>query len=285
MDKLYHALNYKIIDYKSPVPFGNRKAALIGWYNKDGLYCQSDVCPLPGYSKETLEDVILQIEALKHGSVDDDMIHPSLHFALHHPDIQGSKMKDQRYQALIHSKNFDTIRDNLKGFRTVKIKTSGLETQKIIELIERLKTHTMIRLDAQRQALDPNLALYLIHNSQAYDYIEEPLVTSKNLSGLKIALDETLYLEKAKPLDFEPVALVYKPTLCGGLKRIKDFYPDLPLIMSSCFETSLGLKRLCLLHQTLYKDQDTCLGLDTFPLEEPQAYLIKKAPYVIYPPE
>lgn len=280
MVMLFDDLTYKYVNYVSPAPFGEKQALVLSWKSGEKTF-MSDICPLPGYSKETLKDVIEQLEAIKKGQYSYDLLYPSVHFALMHPLEQETKITPQRYQALVHSHFYESKKNDLNLFKTLKIKIKDFKPSVLIELIKKYSKSHIIRLDAQRGSVDPLLIEFLLKHPSDYEYIEEPCLDQKECFHLKIALDETLYTEKKFPQGYNPVALVYKPTLCGGLDRIKEFNRHIPIVISSCYETSLGLKRLVALHQKLYGTCSWDIGLDTFPLSEPTSYLKKTMPYVI----
>ena len=114
----------------------------------------------------------------------------------------------------------DSDKKKIPLFKTLKIKLNAFTDEEIIELLTTLsRTHT-VRLDAQREPLSSILMDFLLSHEELYEYIEEPKLTSHKANELKIALDETLYIEKQIPQLPNLQALVYKPTLCGGLQEI-----------------------------------------------------------------
>ena len=126
--------------------------------------------------------------------------------------------------------------------------------------------------------LDQLFIDFLIENHSLYDFIEEPLLHQKNAPFLKVALDETIYLNEEISDFLNIKAIIYKPTLCGGLEKIRKFIGVYPIILSSCFESSIGLKRIIKLHQTLSQENNLAIGLDTMPERDPFHLLIKQPP-------
>jgi len=279
MDLLFHDLKIIRFSYESPFPFGLREALRITWTNDQNQKLISDICPLPGYSAESIDDIYSQLLKIKAKTISDDELFPSLHFAVHHPIVEGDPIQPQRYQALIQNgaKSLSSFQNEL--YSSVKIKTSGLLDDEIIRFIKRYEKNLTIRLDAQRTPLSQKLLSFLLEHPESYDYIEEPILNS-DTKNLKIALDETLYIEKNIPELINLSALIYKPTLIGCFTRLPKCHKSVPIILSSCYETTLGLKQIIKFHQIKFPKADWDIGIDTFPLQDPFVILEKEPPYV-----
>jgi O-succinylbenzoate synthase len=283
MDLLYNDLKFFPYSLRLGAPFLEKKGVHVSWINESNISCYADISPLQGYSQETLNDIIKKLEKIRiQKNLNHIDLYPSMDFALNHPLLEGESINPLRYQALVYRHDLDI--KPLHLFKTLKIKINSFEDNEVISLIKTYsKTHDL-RLDAERKPLSKKLLNFLIEHENHYDYIEEPLCHDRK--GLKIALDETLYIEKTMN-DFQDVhALIYKPTLCGGLKKIELFLEaakkhHLKIILSSSYESSLGLLMLMKLHQELNKTQVIDIGLDTLPLGEPRTYLSKNPPYLV----
>lgn len=281
MDLFLHDLKYQFFTFESPYPFFKKQGLYLKWLNDNQEECFSDVCLLPGFSVESYDDVLKQLTQLQHHELDPLNICPSLHFALYHPLHKQDVILPQTYQALIQKKTFEDDLKKLSRFNTVKIKTKDFSPSELISLILKLEhTHTL-RFDANRQLLDQTFIDFLKEHPSCYDYIEEPLLTQKNVDYLHIAVDETIYLHEALPCHIPIKAIIYKPTLCGGLARMSLFMDKYPLVLSSCYESTLGLKRIIKLHQSLYNDASLAIGLDTMPLDDPFKFLSQKPPKLL----
>lgn len=284
MDQLFNDLIIKPYKIKVPSPINVKEGFHLFWTDAQGKKYLSDVSPLKGYSQETLSEIFHDLERLKkQKSILNDSLPPCLDFALRHPLEENESLQPIRYQALIQNPLEAQDEKKLSLFRTLKIKTKDFLPQDVIKFVETLSKTHVIRLDAQRTLLAKDLEYFLVHNPDLYDFIEEPL---NNHEGLKIALDETLYQNQDQIPSHPFHALVYKPTLCGSLVRIEKFLAlakthQAKIILSSSYESSLGLKMLIKLHQHLNKDQNHDMGLDTFPIDEHVSYLNKTPPYLI----
>ena len=284
MDQFFDALTITPYTLKLEAPFYVKKGFHLEWRNKEGKKLISDVSPLIGYSKESVSLVYDQLNALQLGkNIPDEKLYPSVHFALNHPIEDFSKIKKQRYQALIQKNSWEKDVKKIALFKTLKIKTKDFSDHELINLILELSPSHLIRLDAQRAQLSPLLRDFLLSHENLYDYIEEPGLQDKKAHDLKIALDETLYLEKNIPNLPHMAAFIYKPTLCGGLNRMEGFFKKafedkIPIILSSCYESSLGIAMLMQLQQGLDSFQDC--GLDTSSMDEEKPYLKNSPPFL-----
>jgi O-succinylbenzoate synthase len=280
MDLFLHDLNISSFEYVSPSPFFKKKGLLLQWQDGYGQKFISDVCLLEGFSKESYEDILRQLSLIEKKQIKEEELAPSLHFALFHPLNVNDKVLPQTYQMLMQKSSMEEDIQRVKSFHTVKIKTKNFTTPELIDLTLKLHHQHVIRFDANRQLLDPLFIDFLLHHPECYDYIEEPLFHQKNAKNLKVALDETLYLKEPWPCSVNIQALIYKPTLCGGLSRLKDMLGKYPLILSSCYESSLGLKRIIKIQQTFLNDAKMAIGLDTMPIQDPFNFLVKNPPKI-----
>lgn len=281
MDLFLYDLKIRFFNFQSPAPFFKKQGLYLEWTNEQGTQFISDVCLLPGFSQETYSDVLAQIDLLQKKQIDPLKLVPSLHFALNHPLEKGTRAIPQKYQGLIQKKSLNEDLNKIPLFDTLKIKTKDFAAKELINFLLKLyKTHK-IRLDANRGPLDPVLVEFLKEHQYVYEYIEEPIFDQKNIDFLKIALDETIYLNQSFPNFLNIKAIIYKPTLCGGISRINQYLNNYPVIISSCYESTIGIKRIIQLHQHLFNDPLMAIGIDTIPIQDPFKLLDKKPPYVL----
>jgi O-succinylbenzoate synthase len=278
MDRLYHDLTITPYTMKIPSPFCEKKGLILSWINEKNQKCLSDISPLKGFSQESYEEVLRLVTSKDFYKKND--LTPSLDFALHHPIIENEIIKKQKTSKLILSEA--SLSQDLACFSTIKIKTTLFEPRRLISIIKENASRYNIRLDANRQKLDPELKRFLQDHPNLYSFIEEPIIEKEEDKRLKIALDETLYLEKTLPKDFIPSAIVYKPTLCGSIHRIKPFLDfatqnDISLIISSSFESEIGIAMLLKLMDQLDCHEEG--GLDTFTNDHKFQYLSFNKPY------
>ena len=263
MDRLYYDLDFRVYSFKIAPPYYEKKGVILSWLDENRKKHLADISPLKGFSKESFEEVL---EILKKPDFfKNETLPNSLDFALNHPIIIGEQIKPKQTSRLILSEG--CLRKNLTNFKTLKFKVHGFTNERLIDHIKAFSSTHDIRLDANRKALDPKFRKFLLDHPEIYRFIEEPKICDPDDKKLKIALDETLYLEKKIPDEFIPSAIVYKPTLAGSIFRIKPFLDlaikkNIPIIVSSSFESEIGLLMLMKLMDQINCNQDG--GLDTF---------------------
>jgi len=181
-------------------------------------------------------------------------------------------------------KECEEIRKN--GFKTAKLKVGQLNIFQDIERVrlarQVLGNEITLSLDANR-AWDWDEALEFAEVMQDYDieYCEEPLIDSNKLeqlhqqTGMPLALDETLWHAPIPNTDF-PAAnislsgikvLILKPGILGGWDKTKMWIEyaqknGIHCILSSCFESGMGLNWIAFMAKNLLTEQFTA-GLDT----------------------
>lgn len=187
-----------------------------------------------------------------------------------------------------------TLNDNLEdqinsgiaaGYKSFKIKideNSILYTLNVLRSFKKLDIK--FRLDANRGLqLENMIRVFEPDDTGFIEYIEEPFEISSTIkntfsnykilfdkTGLKIALDETLLeIEDINILpDMDWLnALIIKPVAIGSintLSKINDFAKkhDIKLVLSSVFESEIGIKYLYYLASGLKLEHDQ--GFDTF---------------------
>ena len=193
------------------------------------------------------------------------------------------------------------------GFKAVKLKVGQLT---ILQDIERVRLARKIlgdeialRLDANR-AWEWEDAVKFAEAVQDFniEYCEEPLLDSNKLeqlhlqTGMLLALDETLWYAPT-PKSYAPAkhvslsgirALILKPGILGGWNNTKMWIEHaqkngIHCVLSSCFESGLGLNWIALMANELLSEQFPA-GLDTSKwfeqdLIEPR-FLIQNGNYV-----
>jgi len=166
------------------------------------------------------------------------------------------------------------------GYRAVKVKVGNGRMEDDIETVralrETLGDDVALRLDANR-AWDYDTALRFATEvlGCGIQYIEEPTnepsrtIEFMGYSGMPVAIDETVVERGNDILEAwrGARAAVMKPTLLGGpeatlnLARRARNARMIP-VLSSCFETGLGLLALANLASAMYEG-NVAMGLDT----------------------
>jgi O-succinylbenzoate synthase len=266
---------------------GFRRGILVSFQTPNGRVVFGDASPLPGWSRESLEDVLAALENGSRGSG-----FPSLQFAREmamaeaddwagHPApisetplcalIPGGDVNDWMESAL---------RAIAAGARTLKFKIQP-ETADFLPgffrwLEGEVPDEIKVRLDANRSmkfADFMNVAERL--PGHRVEFVEEPLVEYQRLPeligvcALPIALDETLREIRADELGaFRGAsAVVFKPTLMGGWQACRPYAEigramGMKPVISAAHESGLGIAMLAGL--ALRYTPGTAAGLDTY---------------------
>lgn len=226
-----------------------REGVLISPFDQPN--CWAEAAPLPGYSRETIDDVIRAV------SMDVRFQPPSLQFAL---ESLSRKPTTGRVpvSALLHGdpaeilKRAEQLRD--LPFPAVKLKIGWQRSlDEEIELVthvrEKLRDDQRLRLDANRRwPLEQAVQFGRRIAPLGIEYIEEPIQRGRECekfferTKVPYALDETLIGSPSLERFPHAAALVIKPTLLGSRRTIDRLRAtQIPLVFSSCFETSIGL--------------------------------------------
>jgi O-succinylbenzoate synthase len=216
---------------------------------KRSLLLQTDVgwgeiAPLAPWSQETFDDAKQELFRVVYEGAAPTL--PSVRFGV------ASAMRPLKSIQI----PFCPLHRPKPGATHIKLKAkTPLET---IEMIKPFLGKYKIRLDCNRRwSLDEALFFISHFSPNDFDYLEEPvsqdLPRFAKLSKFPIALDET-YRENPQIAIDHVKAIVIKPTLSGFVPK-----SNLPIILSSCYETSLGHLNIAEL-----ADPNLTHGLDTF---------------------
>lgn len=277
------------------------REGLIVRLQEEGAEGFGEVAPLPGFSKESLPQAQLQLvelikawregvpEPAARGDVEvNSGQSPAVAFgwsvALQELQQSPLKLKQPLVSALLLSAPLDDLSAQIEAMGTefpepliVKVKVgrcSLAEDIQRLELIMQRLPGARLRLDGNRSwhvadVLELNHAL----PNLPVQFLEEPLQDASKLpemvrlTGWGYALDESLH-EPCFQLEVTPglEALVLKPSLYGSLERCGELVQTaqrlkIPLIVSSSFESSLGITQLMALAECW--SPDSVAGLDT----------------------
>lgn len=257
-----------------------------------------EVAPLDGVSVESIEQAGLQAQLqleiwASDGDIDYSQLLPSVAFGLSiaELDLSGQLPDEGNYHtAPLYSGDSEGLfakRNELAQHKVVRIKLGKDEPQReglmINQLLESLPDLTL-RLDANRawdlqqaaqfaKPISPSLR-------QRIAYVEEPCLHPSDSvsfainSGIAIAWDETLLAEVRRP-DFAVKdimgvkTLALKPSLLGSVEYCKHIIEQartlsVQIVISSSFESSLGLNQLARLAHWLVPEQTTSLDTAQF---------------------
>jgi len=221
-----------------------------------------EVAPLPGYSKETLDDCLKNL----------DVSFPSVRFANSSSELDLFDARDIEISPLL----IDSF-DFSGPATTYKIKVGHISLTDAISRLKKIKKehpNLKLRIDANRKwTLMQALQFADNFTKSDFAYLEEPVNTFDELlafskkTSFPVAVDESLY---DQPIDrilklSSLRALVIKPTLFGGMEDIEacqKIIGDIPIVLSSSFESGMGLLSICKIASHLELTEP--VGIDTY---------------------
>ena len=253
---------------------GSREGILLRQGNRWG-----DAAPLPGWSRETLEEV----KASLRGS--EDFVPASLRCAREALVEDWVPLRKEVPLNALLDGNADQIlagavRAFSQGCRCLKIKTSRVDSGRLVNLVRDITRETQglcqLRLDPNRSwAFEETLRIAESLRDFPIEYFEEPLADAHCLpeliarSACPIALDETL--REISPADLSlfqgAAALVLKPTLMGGFEHCQEFAREgerlgMTSVVSAAYESGVGIHALGRFAASL--PRISAAGLDTY---------------------
>ncbi len=248
------------------VLLGIREGVLFRDPGSGGL---GDAAPLPGFSQESLAEVL-------HGDPADPSL-PSLVFAAECARQGRLPPVSAAMNALwiAAEESPASLARRLAAWRNPVVKVKPEAEPRPARWLEflRLRPDARLRVDANRAwTLEQTLRIWRALPAGALHYLEEPLRDPDDYPALwarapvPIALDESLRQPEGRPLAEAGAfvrALVLKPTLLGGESAWRPWADlarrrGMDLIWSSCFESGVGLWHLASLSRG-----GAAAGLDT----------------------
>lgn len=262
-----------------------------------------EIAPLPEFSKETLEQGLLQAKQwltqwttwdMSQGKLPLDHLYPSVAFGLSCAlaEMKGRLGEEGNYQiAPLCYGDPDELYEPLnqmQGEKVAKIKVGMYEANRdglIADMLLEAIPDLQLRLDANRSWTPTKAQMFAKYvkpeHRSRIQFLEEPCKTPAESiqfaqeTGIAIAWDETVrepnFSVKNAPHLFssEVKAIVIKPTLVGSLQRCIELIEQahskgLKAVISSSIESSLGLTQLARIAKQY--TPATVPGLDTLDL-------------------
>ena len=263
-----------------------RKGILLTLTNQEGKTARSEISPLPGYSQETVEEALKQLESLKRrilttwwtkqaiSYLENLVLYPSVYFGIEAAllDLLDPLPKDlpcAQYALLLGSPDEIMKRAEKaaqEGFREAKIKLVHLSLDTAHQVADNLKEQFHLRLDLNRKWREKQpLAFCSKYSQDQFEYIEEPIPNPEKLIHFPypFALDETLReTRNLSPfLELKALkALIIKPTLIYPILSFLTLGKK--VVFTSSFEGPVGITQIQRLIGRL-KLGSTHHGLDT----------------------
>lgn len=307
LNKIFHTANIQLSLYRFSLPFkyplhfkGHQLTSREGLWLVAGQanekHLIGEICPLPGFSNETLEQcqqhLLTELQTssnLQKRSIDHSPQIPSIDFALSCLQQQISWHRaDNRDLVsltsvpLLQGDHSDILLryQQLTCPAIIKLKVARFTVKEEVTLLKNLiqrNPKIRFRLDANQQWTEQQYSLFLsLIDTQHIDYIEEPtvsLISNINISEqfkVSLALDESLLGIDSVPIHHCIKALIIKPTLIGCPKRVDQLLKhaqqqQLNISVSASFESPVAinqLQHLAIKWQQQYNVK-VSLGLDT----------------------
>lgn len=267
----------KKIDLPTPLPIPGgvirSRELLIFTHNNISF----ELSPLPGVSSETLAEAHLQIlpyldkleviENSRFSSYDltrplfnlielNETLLPSVLFCLEQYLFLKCQIHTQQKTVKVHHLIPDLkLFTDLKDGEVYKCKIGKYSINEEVQIIKNIlsNNNVILRLDGNRAFTQEQFLKYLplatYTTKSSIDYFEEPLRNINDYNGphFPLAIDESFHSFDAivQLKHYEVKALVYKPTIMGGISTLISFIKNqpikhLPICISSSFEGPVG---------------------------------------------
>lgn len=234
-------MSYSLFEYVHPTK--NKKGIIV----QKGS-CFGDISPLPNWSEESFEEALEEtIEVLTNQKKPK---FPSVRFGL-------SCLNQPLTPFAV---NLCALNQPKPGCKSLKLKLGNLNLSEAINLVLEYKSHFKLRLDFnQKWDFEKLMAFVNNFSKEDFEYLEDPTQTIQELykfseiTKFPIAIDD-FYRKNLDTKIPHLKAIVIKPTLSNPNVTL-----PVPVILSSCYESSLGIAHIANLAQN-----NLCQGLDTF---------------------
>ena len=248
-----------------------RQGVLLHITDEKGNKGWGDIAPLPKWSRETLEEALLELEQRKGQILKTEWtieklkklsFYPSVTFRLEsallslldplpsHTVLTSALLMGSLEEILSQA----TLRKK-EGYLVAKLKVGNLSFKEAFDAIDQLKDTFRLRVDVNRAwKTKESLQFFSKFPLDAFDYVEEPFQDPQdlNLFTHPLAVDESFPNNLSlKQLEALPTlkALIYKPTMQGGMVGCLPLLAwankrGIELVLSSSFESDIGLAHI-----------------------------------------
>lgn len=218
--------------------FGPKEGFLL---HQDGAW--SEVSPLPGRSRETLDKILQQLKALEKGYT--GLLFPSVEFGLF--GLTAPKISKAPVCLFLMGSPQDILIRAKKncGCTTAKIKLDSFDLSTAVFLVKLLKQDFRLRIDlGESWDLEKTLSFCSYFHPKDFDFIEDP---GHDASPFQMASDNA---------DLGST-IVWKPMVRGLPEK------GAPVILSSSYESGVGLHHIAALAE-VWEIPSHPLGIGTF---------------------
>lgn len=262
---------------------------------KDEKGCKSwgEVAPLPNWSRETVQECLLQIKQREKEILGCDwsfstfveqichlQLLPAVAFGLESALLSFlspvrnviapiSALFMGSYQEILQAAELRYA----EGFTSAKLKVSQLSFEEATNIIEELKNLFRLRVDVNRAwTTQESLNFFSKFSLETFDYIEEPFQNPQDLHLFThpLAIDESypydLTLEQLSSIP-SLKSVIYKPTIQGGIAHCQKLHEwtklnNIQLVISGSFESEVGLMHCAAIANRL--ELSSSVGLGTY---------------------
>ena len=268
---------------------GSRKGLIVAGRRLDGSMAWGEVAPLPGFSRETLEEAKAEVLSVCSGRVDPPGTLASVRCGL---EQLARGLRDRRNLQLQRDRialcalmgagaatDMARVRACQKaGYSFVKLKVGSQGIDVDIKLVRAVRTmlgsRVSLRVDANRAwKMDEAAAFAAGVRDSSIAYIEEPLADPGGLEelvcrhGVHVALDESLTGREPSWLQKQSFVhtIVLKPTVLGGHSCVLTWARaaesiGMRAVVSAAYESGIGMSGLVEMAACMPRDSGAGLG-------------------------
>lgn len=245
-----------------------RKGILLHLTHQDGRVATAEISPLPGYSAETLDQAMQQLQQITKKLLTTwwtkQALHylggmglfPSVYFGVESALLDLLEPLEEDPVCLKYALLFGSPDEILQradevyaeGYRRAKIKLGHFSPESALQLIKKLGGRFFLRLDLNRKwKMEESIAFCSHFPQDHFEYLEEPSSSPKELPHFPYAyaLDETLRDHpNLKPFlaSKHLKALIVKPTMTYPFTHLLHLGP--PVVLTSSFESPIGISQI-----------------------------------------
>lgn len=232
-------MSFEIHPYKLEVEgLGQKKGVLL---EKDGRW--GEVAPFPGRSRETLDQAVEQLKAIKQGYA--GKLLPSVAFGLF--GLTAPRVFKAPVCLFLMGSPQEILRtaEDSQGCKTAKVKIGSFDVATAISLVQTLLQKFRLRIDVGGKWSQEKLREFCSHfDANAFEFIEDP---GFDISPFPMGADEGEWGS----------ITVWKPMIKGLPSK------GSRLVLSSSFETAVGLHTIAALAE-VFEIPMHPLGIGTF---------------------
>lgn len=242
----------------------SRKRILLLLKNAEGKEALGEIAPYPSLNLETFDEAFRQLKLFVPTLLNTNWtkeklsslnLYPSVAFGIESALLQlldPLPAFSCAFSALFQGPAIPVqVEKALQlGIKSAKLKIGDLSFKKAQQLTDILKKQFHLRIDInQKWSSQDTLRFFSQYAAEDFDYIEDPLKDHKELAQfpLPFALDYRPHF--ASELQMPMKALVVKPTLIGQISKIRHLNQN--IILSSCFDTGIGIFQIAMLAKRL----------------------------------